>query len=169
MNRLKLVKLLWLADRYHLLKYGRMILKDDYYALENGPVPSKTLNIAKSPEDVYSSMYLVKSQHVVKSKAEAEFSMFSESDIEVLDLVWKEFGGFDQWELCEITHEYPEWKRFEKELSDPTAISSYKMELADFFIIPAPNKKNKAAFFDIPDSHLYESKQTHSLRKMFER
>lgn len=42
----KLMKLLWLSDRLHLNKYGRLILKDRYYAMPYGPVPSKGLDIS---------------------------------------------------------------------------------------------------------------------------
>ncbi len=39
-DKLKLIKLIFLADKYHLLKYGRTITEDDYYAMELGPVAS---------------------------------------------------------------------------------------------------------------------------------
>lgn len=38
------MKLLWLSDRVHLNKYGRLILKDNYKALPHGPVPSATMD-----------------------------------------------------------------------------------------------------------------------------
>ena len=45
LDKLKAVKLLYLADKYHLLKYGRPIINDTYVHLDNGPVPSKALDI----------------------------------------------------------------------------------------------------------------------------
>ena len=38
MNKLKLVKLIWAADRYHLRKYGRTVTDSEYFALPHGPV-----------------------------------------------------------------------------------------------------------------------------------
>ena len=44
-DKLKLVKLLYFADKYHLLKYGRQISGDSYFALPYGPIPSGALDI----------------------------------------------------------------------------------------------------------------------------
>ena len=35
-NRLKGLKLIYFADRYHLRKYGRLITNDTYFAMDNG-------------------------------------------------------------------------------------------------------------------------------------
>ena len=50
-GRLKLMKLLWLADRLHLMKYGRMVLNDKYYAMPYGPVPTHGNNLSKKSHD----------------------------------------------------------------------------------------------------------------------
>src|SRR4030042_4954455 len=44
-DKLKLVKLLFFADKYHLLKYARQISGDNYHALPAGPIPSGALDI----------------------------------------------------------------------------------------------------------------------------
>jgi hypothetical protein len=36
-DRVKLTKLIYLADKYHLIRYGRTITNDDYYAMKYGP------------------------------------------------------------------------------------------------------------------------------------
>ena len=46
-NRMKALKLIYFADRLHLRTYGRPIIGDDYWAMQFGPVPSCTNNIAK--------------------------------------------------------------------------------------------------------------------------
>jgi len=46
MNRVKLIKLLWAADRFHLRKYGRSVTETDYVAMYHGPVSSLALDIA---------------------------------------------------------------------------------------------------------------------------
>lgn len=40
MDKLKLLKLVYLADKYHLIYYGRTITNDDYYAMKHGPIAS---------------------------------------------------------------------------------------------------------------------------------
>ena len=49
MNRMKALKLLWLADRYHLRQYGRMISEDDYFAIQYGPISSSAKDILDTP------------------------------------------------------------------------------------------------------------------------
>src|ERR1035438_2254510 len=40
----QICKLLFFADKSHLLRFGRTITGDTYFALEQGPVPTKGLN-----------------------------------------------------------------------------------------------------------------------------
>src|SRR6266849_2457700 len=44
LTKLKAAKLLYFADREHLLRHGRPILGDVYFCLPYGPVPSLALN-----------------------------------------------------------------------------------------------------------------------------
>lgn len=46
-NKMKALKLTFLADRYHLRKYGRLITNDEYFAMEFGPVASGVKDIAE--------------------------------------------------------------------------------------------------------------------------
>jgi len=41
-DKIKIIKLVYLANKYHLAKYGRTITGDDYYAIEHGPVGTAT-------------------------------------------------------------------------------------------------------------------------------
>lgn len=168
-NRLKVFKLLWLSDKYHLLKFGRTILKDIYCAMENGPVPSEVFDFTKIHPDYYEE-HLTTTRYFIKSVKPCDVSLLSKSDIEVLDLVWEEFGSMDVWVLRDLTHQYPEWKRFEKQLKDPNSPNSYPMILEDFYEIPVNNEKNKSNFFStIPNGMIQESMETLKLRQKFEK
>src|SRR4030042_860609 len=63
-NKMKALKLVYLADRYHLRKYGRLITNDVYFAMNYGAVPSSAKDIAEGSEFLgemekeYSSRYL---------------------------------------------------------------------------------------------------------------
>ncbi len=46
-----IVKSIFIADTTHLNRYGRPITYDNYVAMENGPVPSKSYNLLK--EDAF--------------------------------------------------------------------------------------------------------------------
>ena len=41
-GKLRAMKLVFFADRYHLRKHGRMVTEDEYWAMKYGPVPSTT-------------------------------------------------------------------------------------------------------------------------------
>lgn len=131
-TRLRLMKLLWLADRIHLNRYGRFILKDTYYALPHGPVPSKTMDLSEnSVEDIFTVR-----GYEIEAEDHFDPKYFSKSDLEVFEEVWERFGGLKESVLRDYSHFFPEWKRFEKELGDETLSKSYPMVVDDFFIEP---------------------------------
>ena len=159
-NRLKLMKLLWLADRIHLNKYGRLILKDTYFALPNDPIPSDSLNFTKSDQPGKFSVL----NFTIHAEADFDSSFFSKSDIEVFEQVWILYGRMNQFELRDISHQFPEWKRFEEDLKNSYSPNSYNIIIEDFFDIPENNiypynkeetQKSRAAF------HIHSTIQTY--------
>ena len=137
-NKMKAIKLIYLADRLHLRKYGRPIVGDIYWAMKLGPVGSRTKRAAElnMPEGIllYTKRYIQpsddKKQSLVSLKP-VDLDLFSKTDIECLDSVYKTFGDRDQFELAELTHKYPEWKKHEKQLK--TGKKSVPMNYNDFF------------------------------------
>lgn len=140
-NKMKALKLVYLADRYHLRKYGRLITNDTYFAMSYGPVPSGVKDIAEASElflgdeeRAYSSQYLEPINILtLKSINAVDNTVLSESDIEALDFAWEQFGHFDQFQLSELTHQYPEWKKHEKALELDSRI---QIRLEDFLEDP---------------------------------
>jgi uncharacterized phage-associated protein len=131
-NRLKLMKLLWLSDRIHLNKYGRLILKDNYNALPHGPVPSKTMDVSKFSVE---SVFEVHKYNII-AKGLFNSDYFSKSDLEVMEKVWKDYGQMDQFELRDFSHNFPEWLRFKEELENQSLPNSYQIIIDDFFNCP---------------------------------
>ncbi len=145
-NKMKAVKLIYFADRYHLRKYGRPIVGDSYWAMKFGPVGSSVLDAAdlnenKLEEDClkYARNFLshpkgdVKLQNVI-SKKEVDLDVFSQSDIEAFEVAFKEFGDKDQFELAELSHRYPEWAKHKSRIE--AGHSRVRMNYADFFLNP---------------------------------
>jgi uncharacterized phage-associated protein len=129
-GRLKLIKLIWLSDRLHLNKYGRLILKDDYKALPNGPIASKALNMAQCSFDEES--YTV-NKHIIQAQKELSIEYFSKSDLEVMEYVWAKFGKLNGFELRNLSHEFLEWKRYENDLENKLKPNAYKIVITDLF------------------------------------
>ncbi|MBS3771476.1 MAG: SocA family protein [Bacteroidales bacterium] len=131
-NRLKLMKLLYLADRYHINKYGRLILSEDYHALPNGPTPSKTYDYTK--RDMEGFFEVDRYNIIAKSNFDSKY--FSQTDLEIMDKVWNEFRIYSPYQLRDLSHLFPEWKEFEKDINDPNAPDSYPINLENFFEEP---------------------------------
>jgi uncharacterized phage-associated protein len=138
-NKMKAFKLIWLSDRLHLRKYGRPILNDVYFALPKGPIPSSTKDLADNSDYLADNEKELREQvlenagrYAIKTKTEAQKNVFSESDLEVMSLVYDNFGNLDEFTLSELSHEYPEWKKFEKSLQMGHS-SRFEMNYQDFF------------------------------------
>ena len=139
-DTLKAIKLIWLADRLHLRKYGRMITNDEYYAMKLGPVASSTYNIIKKqilPDQYleYSAKYIIPTdvQHYnFESVHPVNDKVFSKTDLNVLQEVFDKFSNMTKWQLSDYSHLYDEWVRFKDQLElDPEA--RYPIEIDDFF------------------------------------
>lgn len=120
-EKIKLIKLLYLADKYHLIRYGRTITNDDYYAMEFGPVGTTAKDVLSfdkynlsSKEYKYLTTLIEKKDDYTfaAKKTEISFIMLSQTDKEALDFVVEYFGNMDQWQLQEYTHQYPEWSQY---------------------------------------------------------
>ena len=141
-NKLKALKLLFFADRYHLRKYGRPVSECVYYAMTHGPVASEAKQIAEdcdllsAPARQYARKYLKKrSDYDFASVANVDKSVLSATDLEALDFAWRNFGQFSKYQLRDITHHYPEWKRHEHALKQ-TGKHRVPMVGTDFFEEP---------------------------------
>lgn len=140
-NKMKALKLVFFADRYHLRKYGRLITNDNYVAMQHGPVPSATKDIAEANDYLddatksYSQEFVKPSGNLnLKSLKEVDESTLSESDLEALQFAWGTFGHLTQFQLRDVTHSYPEWAR----LKVLVVGSCVEMNLFDFLEDPPP-------------------------------
>jgi len=140
---LKSAKLLYFADKRHLLRYGRPITGDNYFAMDHGPVPEQAYDIIKAalqphkpelPPDL--AKYLAvdtssKYPHFLATAA-PDMDAFSDSDVEVLEEIFNEYGRFAPWKLRDLAHDEPEVKESEEELKR-TKKKSVPIPFAKFF------------------------------------
>lgn len=142
LNKLKALKLVFFADRYHLRSCGRPVVGDEYLAMNYGPVPSGTKDIAEmndflgEDEGSYARAFLRPlDRFTIGSEAPVEEKVFSQTDLEALAWAWATFGHRDGFTLAEMTHAYPEWKRHEPSLTAKLA-SRVPMNYRDFLEDP---------------------------------
>jgi len=137
-NKMKALKLIYFADRYHLRKFGRPITNDEYFAMRLGPVASGAKDIAEGSislpdqESQYANRFInPAARYDYCSTLDVDAAVFSESGREALEFAWSTFGQYDQFKLADLTHRYPEWTKHEAALSSENT-SRVKMSYSDF-------------------------------------
>lgn len=130
LTKLKAAKLLYFADKYHLVRYGRPITGDRYYCLDHGPVPSASLNaigdlltpvrIRLGGRTLGTAMSQVLGQflHVDRrgrhprlvAKVDADkLDALTATEREALDATSKRYGKLPAGQLIELTHKEKTW------------------------------------------------------------
>ena len=120
-GKIKLIKLVYLADKYHLLHYGRTVTNDDYYAMERGPVGTTVKDVLSLDKEMLAGDYKYISKligkagesYIVNPVGHSHYDHLSETDREALDFVINTFGKMTGAQLTTYTHKYPEWAQHE--------------------------------------------------------
>jgi uncharacterized phage-associated protein len=115
MSYLKLLKLLYLADRKALIEHGRPITFDRYVSMDHGPVLSQTYNLIVAEEDPSRRNYW---RRFISEPENYEVSLItddvpnselSEAQEHVIDEIFAKYGKMGRWELVRLTHTLGEW------------------------------------------------------------
>ncbi|MEH6789952.1 Panacea domain-containing protein [Parasphingorhabdus sp.] len=117
---IKAIKLVYLADRESIAKFGAPILDERRSSMPHGPVNSQTYSHINGEHDLdacgWSTFLEDCANHQLAVKAgidEDDLDELSEADIQCLDAVWSKFGSMGKWVLRDWTHEkanVPEWE-----------------------------------------------------------
>jgi hypothetical protein len=159
-DKIHLVKLMYLADKHHLMNYGRTITGDEYFAFPHGPGGSKTMDVLNFKKNVLKDLMPFAMQLLKKGKgfeylpgencAIDQLEMLSESDIEALDFALDNFGKIDKWNAVDYTHTLSEWKKFEVLLKSGRT----KKEAINIVDVLSPTNDK---YFTVSKEHLEES------------
>ena len=112
---LKLIKLMYLAERNSMEKYDRPMFHDLYFSMDRGPVPSMVYYLIDGREThpVWSKFMCGQNgkNAIIESTGEDDFDHLSEANTEILDELWHQFADMDGNELADWTHrKCPEWQ-----------------------------------------------------------
>jgi uncharacterized phage-associated protein len=117
MGVLKLVKLVYLADREFLGRHSVPITYDRLVSLPHGPVNSQTYNCVNgcaAQSDGWEEWISDRQGHEVATRKQVSREALDElSDIELsaIEAVWHKFGHMSGWELRDWTHRHcAEWQ-----------------------------------------------------------
>jgi uncharacterized phage-associated protein len=125
---LKSAKLIYFADKAHLLRYGRPIMGDSYFGMDHGPVPERSYDQIKSalnPKNSviaphlaeYLAVDLKRKYPQFVAKRPPDLDVLSESDVEILEEVLAKYGGMTPWQLRDLTHHEPEVQESDAQLA----------------------------------------------------
>lgn len=113
-TNLKLQKLLYYAQGFHLALYKKPLFEESLLAWEHGPVVREVYNVYSRHS---SAAIPVPDEKVALTKTEQE----------LVTNVWKVYGQFSAWRLREMTHSESPWNETQR-----NKIISHK-KLSDYF------------------------------------
>lgn len=128
MSRLRLLKLLYIADREALKERSRPITGDRPAAMDHGPILSHTYDMIKGA-DASSPMW---EQHLrsvgrdIELAADPGVDKLSRYEVRKLQEVAARLRDESDWDVAEYTHGFPEWQK-----NRPPAKSSKPIPLDD--------------------------------------
>jgi uncharacterized phage-associated protein len=114
MRHIRLLKLLYLADRESIRDTGFPITGDDAYAMMHGPVLSKTYDLIKgkgADAAVWTQWIRKVGRWDVQLAADPGWRKLSRYEMRKLGEVAKRYAGAGDWEIVDRLHEeLPEWR-----------------------------------------------------------
>jgi uncharacterized phage-associated protein len=141
LDKYRIYKSLYFANKEHLNKYGRLIVSDTFFALPNGPVPTKLANvfdamrgsenISRKDRTLFAPI-LESIEHCgfdadnfFRAKEFPDMDELSESDIECLEFGLNKCKGKGFGEIKEESHDSA-WKKASQK-SHPKSIDVLDM------------------------------------------
>lgn len=127
MNYMRVLKLLYIADRKALGETGRPITGGPAVAMERGPVLEEVYDLirgfhAKMP---LWDEHFQRDRYDLVLRKDPDVGRLSRYEIRILQAVAAKYAECDEWELSRLTHDFAEWKK-----NDPGA-SSQPIPLSD--------------------------------------
>lgn len=138
MSYLKLMKLMYLAERQFLLQHGERLVGDDLVSMQYGPVLSSTYDCFFGCDEYWNRWINNPGQHDLELNPRIKvnqkdpldtFDELSVAEQNVLDSVYNRYGTMNRWDLVNMLHDpkyCPEW-------SDPKG-SSIRISTGDLLL-----------------------------------
>lgn len=135
MDKMKLIKLVYIADREHLKLYGRPIVGGRYFAMKHGPVTSELLDHINNND--CGRDFLLENKRTVIAQGPLYEKYLSESDVLVLTKIDEEFGMMGTGRLRNLTHDFKAWqKNYPNPDENTSRAISYEDMLSDVEVAP---------------------------------
>jgi hypothetical protein len=114
MSYIKLIKLLYLADREALIRWGRPITTDCYISMDAGPVLSRIYDLIRnepSPNSVrvWAKFISGPVDYEVHLLGDPGCAELSPAERQLIDEVFGQHGQDSRWAILDYTYGLPEW------------------------------------------------------------
>jgi uncharacterized phage-associated protein len=153
MSYIRLIKLLYIAERESIKETGRPIIGDGVVAMDQGPVFSRVYDLVKGEAvgtDVWNG-YLVKDHYHLELSRSPDVGELSRYEIDKLRQVSKRHEDHDDWEVVNVTHAFEEWRN-----NQPPKGSSKRIPFEDI-VKAVGREKDLAAIVEIEtDGQAYD-------------
>lgn len=116
MEYVRLLKLLYFADRESLDRLGRPISGDQYVSMEHGPVLSRVYNLMKGvvfghPESgPWAEQIRASGRYTLKTGGQPDLGALCQAEVDVIAEVFRRYGHLHMWRLRDDTHRLEEWE-----------------------------------------------------------
>lgn len=113
MSYLRLLKLLYIAEREWIAETGESITGDRAYALKNGPVLSSVYNLIKGDATQSGRWddFIHKDGYQVTLIADPGRGELSKGMIDKLSDITARHREDDDWHIVDVSHTFPEWEK----------------------------------------------------------
>ena len=123
-NYMKILKLLYIADRTSIAQTGSPITGDRFIAMKRGPVLSHVLDLVRG-RHLHSAewaKFIETDRYNIRLCADPGEGDLSRYEMDLLTEVWEENRLKDEWQMVEETHRFPEWIKNKPEVNSSKKI-----------------------------------------------
>lgn len=157
MSYLKLLKLLYLAEREALVKWGESMSGDKFVSMPRSPVMSSTYDLIQAESNIWNLFISSEADFEVSLKQgilKEDLDELSRSELQILDSIFDQFGKMSRWELVKYTHDNC------KEWQNPDG-GSFPIKLVDILLAKGLSQEDASSLLQhgIEQSNLRDMKQ----------
>ncbi len=113
MEFLRLLKLLYIADRESLKATGSPIIGNKPVAMDYGPLHSAVYDLIKGmhPDEQIWSAHIQKFGYSIRLLDDPGVLKLSRFEIEILNKIADQYCNDSEWDIVKYTHSFEEWKK----------------------------------------------------------
>ncbi|MEI8374555.1 MAG: Panacea domain-containing protein [Planctomycetota bacterium] len=108
MPYLRLLKLLYIAERESLREVMRPVLGGKMVAMRQGPLHSEVYDLIKKPCEPWVN-HIRLDEYDLELVSDPSDSELCDYEVELLSKIAEMYKGFTEWQLVDLTHSFEEW------------------------------------------------------------